>query len=73
VMAEASADAGRDAALAAALAMTLGVSLTDFGSALIGTGSRALLGERALTWVRTVLSILLFAIGIAFVVQGVRG
>ena len=73
VMAEASADAGRDAALAAALAMTLGVTLTDFGSALIGTGSRALLGERALTWVRTVLSILLLAIGIAFVVQGARG
>lgn len=73
VMAEATADAGRDAAVAAAVAMTLGVSLTDFGSALIGTGSRALLGERALTWVRTGLSVLLLAIGVAFVVQGVRG
>jgi hypothetical protein len=53
--------------------MTFGVSLTDFGSALVGTGSRALLGERALTWVRTALSVLLLAIGVGFVVQGVRG
>lgn len=73
VMADASADGGRDTALLAAVAMTLGVSLTDFGSALVGTGTRALLGERALTGVRTALSILLFAIGVAFVVQGVRG
>jgi len=73
VMAEASADGGRDAALLAAIAMTLGVSLTDFGSALVGTGSRALMGERALTWVRTGLSFLLLAIGVGFVVQGVRG
>ena len=57
-------------ALAAALAMTLGVSVTDFGSALIGTGSRALLGDRGLTWVRTGLSVLLLAIGVAFVLQG---
>jgi threonine/homoserine/homoserine lactone efflux protein len=73
VMAEASADGGRDTALIAAIAMTLGVSLTDFGSALVGTGSRALLGERALAWVRTALSILLLAIGVGFVVQGLRG
>ena len=73
VMAEASADGGRDAALLAAVAMTLGVSLTDFGSALVGTGSRALLGERALTWVRVALSIPLLAIGVGFVVQGLRG
>ena len=73
VMAEASADGGRDVALLTAVAMTLGVSLTDFGSALVGTGSRALLGERALLWVRVGLSVLLLAIGVAFVVQGVRG
>jgi len=73
VMAEASADGGRDTALVAAVAMTLGVSLTDFGSALVGTGSRALLGDRALTWIRTGLSVLLLALGVAFVVQGARG
>lgn len=73
VMAEASADGGRDVALLTAVAMTLGVSLTDFGSALVGTGSRALLGERALVWVRVGLSVLLLAIGVAFVAQGVRG
>jgi threonine/homoserine/homoserine lactone efflux protein len=70
VMAEASAAGGREDALLAATAMTLGVSLTDFGSALVGTGSRALLGEHALAWVRTGLAILLLAIGVAFVVQG---
>jgi hypothetical protein len=53
--------------------MTLGVSLTDFGSSLVGTGSQALLGPRALAWVRTGLSVLLLGIGAAFVVQGVRG
>ena len=73
VMADASADGGRDTALLAAVAMTLGVSLTDFGSALVGTGTRAVLGERALAGVRTALSFLLLAIGVAFVVQGVRG
>jgi threonine/homoserine/homoserine lactone efflux protein len=70
VMAEATTDGGRDVALTAAIAMTLGVSATDFGAALVGTGSRALLGERGLTWVRTGLVVLLFAIGIAFVLQG---
>lgn len=73
VMADANADGGRDVALLTAVAMTLGVSLTDLGSALVGTGSRALLGERALTWVRIGLSVLLLGIGVAFVVQGVRG
>ncbi|MET0801475.1 MAG: LysE family transporter [Actinomycetota bacterium] len=73
VMAEASADGGRQTALLAALAMTLGVSLTDFGAALVGTGSRAMLGARALTGLRAALSVLLLAIGVAFVVQGLRG
>lgn len=73
VIAEASADGGRDTALLTAVAMTLGVTLTDLGSALVGTGSRALLGERGLRWVRSGLSVLLLAIGLAFVVQGLRG
>jgi threonine/homoserine/homoserine lactone efflux protein len=71
VMAEATADGGRDVAFAAALAMTLGVSLTDFGSALVGTGSRALLGDRGLTWLRVVLAVVLLGIGVAFVLAGV--
>lgn len=69
-MADASADGGRDVAFAVAIAMTLGVSLTDFGSSLIGTGSRALLGEHALTWIRAGLAVLLLLIGGAFVLQG---
>ncbi|HEY6567558.1 MAG TPA: LysE family transporter, partial [Actinomycetota bacterium] len=70
VMAEATADGGRDVAFAAAIAMTLGVSLTDFGSSLIGTGSRALFGERGLTNIRTGLAVLLLVIGCGFVLQG---
>lgn len=70
VMAEATADGGRDVAFAAAIAMTLGVSLTDLGSSLIGTGSRALFGERSLTWIRTGLAVLLLVIGWGFVLQG---
>jgi threonine/homoserine/homoserine lactone efflux protein len=70
VMAEATADGGRDVAFATAIAMTFGVSLTDFGSSLIGTGSRALLGERGLTWIRAGLAALLLVIGAGFVLQG---
>ncbi|MDH5312467.1 MAG: LysE family transporter [Actinomycetota bacterium] len=70
VMARANAEGGRETALFTAVAMTLGVSLTDLGSALVGTGSRALLGERALTWVRTGLSVVLLGIGAGFTIQG---
>ena len=69
-MADASADGGRDTALLVAAAMTLGVSLTDFGSALVGTGTRALLGERALTGVRTGAVVPAARVGVAFVVEG---
>jgi threonine/homoserine/homoserine lactone efflux protein len=72
VMAEATAAGGRDVAFATALAMTLGVSLTDFGSALVGTGSRAVLGDRGLTWLRVGLAVVLLAIGVGFVLQGLR-
>ncbi len=73
VTAEASADAGRDAALATALAMTIGVSLTDLAATLVGTGSRMLLGDRGLVRIRTGLAIVLLVLGVAFVLQGVRG
>jgi threonine/homoserine/homoserine lactone efflux protein len=72
VIADATADAGRDAALAAALFMTIGVSLSDLTFTLLGSGGRTLVGDRGLRWIRAVLSIGLAAIGIAFVVQGMR-
>lgn len=72
VIADATADAGRDAALAAAFFMTIGVSLSDFTFALLGSGGRTLVGDRGLRWIRAGLSFGLAAIGIAFVVQGVR-
>ena len=73
VIADATADAGRDAALAAALFTTVGVSLSDFTFTLLGSGGRTVVGDRGLRWIRSALSIGLAAIGIAFVVQGVRG
>lgn len=73
VMAEATASGGRTTAVVVAIAMTLGVSCTDMTATLVGTGGRALAGERGLRWVRTGLALALLAIGLAFVVQGVRG
>ena len=59
--------------MAAAFFMTLGVSLSDFMFTLLGSGGRTLVGDRGLRWIRAALSIGLAAIGIAFVVQGIRG
>lgn len=73
VIADATADAGRDAAFAAALFMTIGVSLSDFTFTLLGSGGRRLVGDGGLRWIRAALSVGLAAIGIVFVVQGVRG
>ncbi len=73
VIADATADAGRDAAVAAAVAMTVGVSLSDFLFTLLGSGGRALLGERGLRWIRAALCFGLAAIGAAFVWQGLAG
>lgn len=73
VMAEATATGGRSTAVLVAVAMTFGVSCTDMTATLIGTGGRALAGERGLRWVRTGLALALLGIGLAFVVQGIRG
>jgi len=70
VMAEATASGGRSAAVLAALAMTLGVSCTDMAATLLGTGGRAIAGERGLRWVRTGLALALLGIGLVFVGQG---
>jgi threonine/homoserine/homoserine lactone efflux protein len=73
VIADATADAGTDAAVAAAVAMTIGVSLSDFLFTLLGSGGRALVGDRGLRWIRIALSFGLGLIGVAFVWQGIRG
>jgi small neutral amino acid transporter SnatA (MarC family) len=48
------------------------VSLSDLTFTLLGSGGRTLVGDRGLRWIRAVLSIGLAAIGVAFVVQGMR-
>jgi len=72
VVAQAGADGGRGEALLVAVAMTVGVSLTDLLSTLIGTGGRALMGERGLRWARGLLCGALVLIGLAFIAQGLR-
>jgi threonine/homoserine/homoserine lactone efflux protein len=71
VAADAAADGGRPAALLAALSMTAGVSASDSLFTVLGSGGRRLLGDRGLLTVRALLAILLCAIGVAFVAQGV--
>ena len=73
VVAQADADGGRAAALLAAVAMTVGVSLADLAATAIGTGGRAVVGERGLRGIRAVLASILLLIGLAFVWQGLRG
>lgn len=70
VAADAAADGGRPAALLAALSMTAGVSASDSLFTLLGSGGRRVLGDRGLRAVRAFLALVLCAIGIAFVVQG---
>ena len=72
VVAQAGADGGRTGALLAAVAMTVGVSLTDLLSTLIGTGGRAVVGDRGLRWIRGVLAVILLWIGLAFLAQGLH-
>jgi threonine/homoserine/homoserine lactone efflux protein len=73
VVADASSDGGTEAALAAGLAMALGVSASDLVFTLLGSGGRALLGERGLTTLRSVLAVGLMGIGVWFVVLGLAG
>jgi threonine/homoserine/homoserine lactone efflux protein len=72
VMADATTSAGRGAAVLAACAMAVGVSASDILVTSLGSGGRALLGETALTGIRAGLSILLAALGIWLLLQGVR-
>lgn len=72
VVAQAGADGGRVGALLAAVAMTVGVSLTDLLSTLIGTGGRAVVGDRGLSWIRGILAVILLSIGLAFLAQGLH-
>jgi threonine/homoserine/homoserine lactone efflux protein len=70
LVAQATADGGRTSGLLVAGAMTVGVSAADLVSTLIGTGGRALLGERGLRRIRAGLAVVLLGIGIVFVLQG---
>jgi threonine/homoserine/homoserine lactone efflux protein len=71
VVADATTEGGRVAALAAGLAMALGVSTSDLWFTLLGSGGRALLGDRGITWLRSGLAVGLMGIGVWFVAQGV--
>jgi threonine/homoserine/homoserine lactone efflux protein len=65
-------DGGRPAAFVTAIALMAGVSVMDAVTVLLGGGS-ALLTGRAGRWIRLVLTGVLGAIGVVFVVRGIRG
>jgi threonine/homoserine/homoserine lactone efflux protein len=71
VIANASSSGGRAEAILAAIAMAVGVSASDILVTSLGTGGRALLGDRGLTWIRAGLAALLVVLGIGLVLQGV--
>ena len=50
--------------------MAVGVSTSDLWFTLLGSGGRALLGDRGLTRLRSGLAVGLMVIGAWFVVQG---
>ena len=64
---------GRTGAVVTATAMAIGVSLADLVSTGLGSGGHRFLGPRGLAILRTVLGVLLIAIGIGFVVRGATG
>lgn len=70
VVTDATTEGGRVAALAAGLAMAVGVSTSDLWFTLLGSGGRALLGDRGTTWLRSALAVGLMGIGVWFAVQG---
>jgi threonine/homoserine/homoserine lactone efflux protein len=65
-------DGGRPAAFVTAIALMAGVSVMDAVTVLLGGGS-ALLTGRAGRWIRLGLTGVLGAIGVVFVVRGIRG
>jgi threonine/homoserine/homoserine lactone efflux protein len=72
VLADATTSAGSSAAILAALAMGVGVSASDILVTSLGSGGRALLGEEAMTAIRAGLSVVLAALGVWLILQGVR-
>ena len=73
VIANATQAGGTADAVVAVVAMAAGVSCSDATFTVLGSGGRRLFGERGLRAIRIGLAMLLVLIGVAFVVQGVRG
>jgi threonine/homoserine/homoserine lactone efflux protein len=73
LIANATSQGGTGAALAAAVAMAIGVSCSDLTFTILGSGGRRLFGERGLRWIRMGLAALLVVIGVALVMQAIRG
>jgi leucine efflux protein len=72
LVADARAHDGGVGALVTVIALMAGVSVMDGLTVLVGGGS-ALLAGRAGRWVRLALTMLLGAIGVLFLVRGIRG
>jgi threonine/homoserine/homoserine lactone efflux protein len=73
MLAGAAEDGGRAAAFLTAGAMLVGVSVVDWGTLALGTGGKRVLGERVLHRIALVLAVILVALGVAYLVQAIRG
>ena len=72
LVADALADGGRVTALVTVVALMAGVSVMDCITVLLGGGSTLLRGRLGM-WIRLALTLLMGAIGVVFLVRGIRG
>lgn len=72
ILATTAARDGRTAAVATAFAIAVGVSGSDLLFSVLGSGGHRWIGERGLRWIRGGLATALLAVGLAFLVQGLR-
>jgi threonine/homoserine/homoserine lactone efflux protein len=72
LVADALADGGRVTALVTVVALLAGVSVMDCITVLLGGGSTLLRGRLGM-WIRLALTLLMGAIGVVFLVRGIRG
>jgi threonine/homoserine/homoserine lactone efflux protein len=72
LVADARAADGRLAAFVTVIALMVGVSIMDAITVVVGGGSSLLTGKVG-RWIRLGLTLLLGAIGVLFVVRGIRG
>jgi threonine/homoserine/homoserine lactone efflux protein len=72
LFADAALQGGRAASVLAAAALVIGLAIGDGAVVFVGTGLRRA-GERTAVWVRRILAVVLAALGVWLVIEGVSG